>query len=99
LELVSILSTEANIVALFFEFIIITIVAILVTSFSFIISKSIAYSKKTLYILLAYIPYLLSPVIMAVLFHYFFIISNLTGTFFGVILAFLVSFPFGIIIH
>lgn len=97
----SILSTQANIVALFLNSLLLsTIVAILVTSFSFIISKSIAYSKnKTLYILLAYIPYLLSPVIMAVLFHYFFIISNLTGTFFGVILAqFLVSFPFGIII-
>lgn len=76
-------------------------VAIIVTAVGFIISKFIAYSKKrNTYLVLAYIPYLLSPVIMAVIFQYYFIITGLTGTFFGVIIAqFLVAFPFGIIIY
>ncbi|MBA3985622.1 MAG: ABC transporter permease subunit [Flavobacteriales bacterium] len=74
--------------------------AIFVTVIGFIISKFIAYSKKrNVYLVLAYIPYLLSPVIMAVIFQYYFIITHLTGTYLGVIIAqFLVAFPFGIII-
>ena len=93
--------TETNLLYLFVYSLLLSVsVAVLVTSFSFIISKAIAYSNhKTTYLILAYIPYLLSPVIMAVLFHYFFIIANITGTLLGVILAqFLVAFPFGIII-
>ena len=93
--------SEINFLSLFLQSLLLSIsVAIITTFFCFIISKAIAYSKnKIFYLVLAYIPYLLSPVIMAVLFHYFFIIANLTGTFFGVVLAqFLVSFPFGIII-
>jgi len=76
-------------------------VAIIVTVIGFFISKFIAYSKqRNTYLVLAYIPYLLSPVIMAVIFQYYFIITGLTGTFFGVIIAqFLVAFPFGIIIY
>lgn len=93
--------TETNFFSLFlYSLVLSMIVAFMVTVCSFVISKSIAYSKnKTIYLILAYIPYLLSPVILAVLFHYFFIITNLTGTLLGVIIAqFLVSFPFGIII-
>lgn len=93
--------TESNLATIFIKSIFIsTTVAFLVTTFSFAISKAIAYSKnKTIYLVLAYIPYLLSPVIIAVLFHYFFIVTNLTGTFLGIVIAqFLVSFPFGIII-
>ena len=94
-------NTETDFLMLFVQSLLISMtVSFVVTGFSFIISKSIAYSKfKTGFLFLAYIPYLLSPVIMAVLFHYFFIISNLTGTIFGVLIAqFLVALPFGIII-
>ena len=94
-------NTQDNFVILFFNSLTIAIsVAFIVTVFSFIISKSIAFSKnKNIYLILAYIPYLLSPVIMAILFHYFFIISNVTGTLLGVIIAqFMVSFPFGVIL-
>ena len=94
-------NTETDFLTLFFRSVFISIsVAFAVTFASFIISKSIYYSKyKTVYIILAYVPYLLSPIIMAILFHYFFIIANLTSSVFGVLIAqFLVSFPFGIII-
>ncbi len=94
-------NTEDNFFYVFINSLTIAIsVAFMVTLFSFLLSKAIAYSKhKTVYLILAYIPYLLSPVIMAVLIHYFFIITNVTGTVAGVIIAqFLVAFPFGIII-
>jgi putative spermidine/putrescine transport system permease protein len=76
-------------------------VAFIVTSIGFLISKFIAYSKqRNTFLVLAYIPYLLSPVIMAVIFQYYFIITGLAGSFFGVIIAqFLIAFPFGIIIY
>lgn len=95
------LGDESQMGIMFFQSIIIsTAVAFTVTISSFVISKSIAYSKnKSVYLVLAYIPYLLSPVIMAVIFQYYFIVANLTGTIFGVIIAqFLMAFPFGIII-
>ena len=81
--------TETNFLYLFLCSLILSVsVSVMVTAFSFIISKAIAYSKnKTTYLILAYIPYLLSPVIMAVLFHYFFIIADITGTLLGVIIA------------
>ncbi|PKP26919.1 MAG: ABC transporter permease [Bacteroidetes bacterium HGW-Bacteroidetes-2] len=76
-------------------------VAVFVTALGFVISKFIAYSqRRNTFLVLAYIPYLLSPVIMAIIFQYYFIITGLTGTFLGVIIAqFLVAFPFGIIIY
>ena len=101
LNWIQIQNTETNFLILFFQSVAIsTFIAFIVTSFSFLISKSIAYSKnKFFYLILAYVPYLLSPIIMGILFHYFFIITNLTGTLFGVLIAqFLISFPFGIII-
>ncbi len=96
-----IFNTETNFLSLFANSVLLSLtVAAFTTAFSFLISKAIAYSNnKTLYLIIAYVPYLLSPVIMAVLFHYFFIITNLTGTLIGVMIAqFLVAFPFGIII-
>lgn len=77
------------------------VVSALVTALGFFVSKEIAYSKnRNTYMLLAYIPYLLSPVIMAVIFQYYFIITHLTGTFLGVVIAqFLIAFPFGVIIY
>lgn len=76
-------------------------VAILVTLLGFFISKQIAYSKKrNTYMVLAYIPYLLSPVVIAVIFQYYFIVMQLTGTALGVIIAqLLIAFPFGVIIY
>lgn len=77
------------------------VVAFVVTVLAFLVSKEIAYSKnRNKFMLLAYIPYLLSPVIMAVIFQYYFIITNLTGTFMGVVIAqFLIAFPFGVLIY
>lgn len=76
------------------------VVAFCVTVLAFWVSKSIAYSRhKTTWLTLAYVPYLLSPVIMAVIFQYYFIWAGLTGTFVGVALAqFFIAFPFGVII-
>ncbi|SDE38685.1 ABC transporter permease [Ulvibacter litoralis] len=76
-------------------------VAFLVTALCFFVSKRIAYSKnRNTYLVLAYIPYLLSPVILAVIFQYYFNIAQLTGTALGVIIAqFLIAFPFGVIIY
>ncbi|MBT0607436.1 ABC transporter permease subunit [Aequorivita echinoideorum] len=76
-------------------------VALFVTLSAFFISKHIAYSKKrNTFMVLAYIPYLLSPVVMAVIFQYYFILVQLTGTTLGVIIAqFLIAFPFGVIIY
>lgn len=76
------------------------LVAFLVTLLAFWVSKQIAYSRhKTAWLTLAYVPYLLSPVIMAVIFQYYFIWAGLTGTFGGVMLAqFFIAFPFGVII-
>lgn len=76
------------------------VVALTVTLLAFWVSKSIAYSShKSTWLMLAYVPYLLSPVIMAVIFQYYFIWAGLTGTFFGVAVAqFFIAFPFGVII-
>ena len=77
------------------------LVAVTVTVLAFFISKEIAYSKrKSTYLFLTYIPYLLSPVIMAVIFQYYFILTHLSGTFLGVALAqFLIAFPYGVLIY
>lgn len=75
-------------------------VAIVVAASAFILSRQIAYSRhRTLFTMMAYIPYLLSPVILAVTFQFYFIFAHLSGTVAGVLMAqFFVSFPFGIII-
>ncbi len=75
-------------------------VAVLVTASAFLISKSISYSKhSTLFLLLAYVPYLLSPVILGVVFQYYFLVVNLTSTILGVMIAqFFMTFPFAVII-
>ncbi len=75
-------------------------VAAFVTFTAFLVSKSISYSRhKTLFLLLAYIPYLLSPVILGVIFQYYFLVANLTSTIPGVMIAqVLMTYPFAIII-
>ncbi|PWT89324.1 MAG: ABC transporter permease, partial [Acidobacteria bacterium] len=74
-------------------------VAIVVTSLGFITSHAIAYHKKSSQLLLlAYLPYILSPVVYAACLYYFFVKFGLAGTVHGVILAqLLIAYPFSVI--
>jgi putative spermidine/putrescine transport system permease protein len=76
------------------------LVATVTTALAFITSKHIAYSKyRNKLMLLAYIPYVLSPVIIAATLHFFFIYAGLSGNVSGVLLAqFFIAYPFGVII-
>lgn len=74
-------------------------VAALATAAGFFSSRFIAYHrhKKTL-LLLAYLPFVLSPVILAVCLKYYFIKMGLAGAAWGVAMAQLViAFPYSII--
>ncbi|NAS31645.1 ABC transporter permease subunit [Flavobacteriaceae bacterium R38] len=77
-----------------------SLVAITITLLSFITSKYIAQSKhRSFLILLCYLPYVLAPVILGVLLQFYFIYTDLAGTFAGVFLAqLIITYPFGIII-
>lgn len=70
------------------------------TAIGFLISRTIAlhpWRKKL--IMACYLPFVLSPVIYALILNYFFILFGLAGSFGGVILAQLViSFPFSLIL-
>ncbi len=74
-------------------------VAIFSTVGGFVTSQLIAYHayrKKLLF--LAYLPFVLSPVILAVCLKFYFIKMNLAGTTIGVILAqLIIAFPYSII--
>jgi len=74
-------------------------VAALATVAGFFCSKLIAYHKnKNALLLLAYLPFVLSPVIFAVCLRFYFIKLTLTGTFGGVMLAHLIiAFPYSVI--
>lgn len=75
-------------------------VAIITTALAFMTSKSIAQSNhRNKLMLLAYIPYVLSPVILAATIQFFFIYLSLSGSITGVLLAqFFIAYPFGVII-
>ncbi len=75
-------------------------IAILVSFLAFFVSKHIAYSKyRQIYMNITLIPYVLSPIILAVIFQYYFTFSGLSGQFLGVLIAQLFfAFPFGIVI-
>lgn len=75
------------------------LVALLSTVAGFITSQLIAYHAKRKYLLLlAYLPFVLSPVILAVCLKYYFNILNIAGTLFGVVLAqMIIAFPYCII--
>lgn len=77
-----------------------SVVSLLVTVSGFFVSKEIAYSTyRTVFIVFAYIPYVLSPILMAVILQYFFSVTQVSGTFFGVIIAqFFIAFPFGVLV-
>ncbi|RRO12151.1 ABC transporter permease [Flavobacteriaceae bacterium 14752] len=71
-----------------------------VSVFAFFMSKHIAYSKhRQLYMRFTLVPYILSPVVLAVIFQYYFTVANLSGNFIGVLIAQLFfALPFGIVI-
>lgn len=74
-------------------------VAALATIAGFFSSKFIAYHpKKKWLLLLAYFPFVLSPVILAVCLKFYFIKMSLAGKFAGVLLAHLIiAFPYSVI--
>ena len=79
------------------------IIALLVgtsaTAIGFFVSKTIAYHRyRRSLLLLAYLPFILSPVILAVCLKYYFIKMNAAGTVWGVIIAqLIIALPYSII--
>ncbi len=95
------LSTDGTLLTSLFQSLTISLVVALITTMAaFITSKHIANSAyRNKLLLLAYIPYVLSPVIIAATLHFFFIYGRLSGTLVGVMLAqFFIAYPFGVII-
>ncbi|SFG04620.1 ABC transporter permease [Pontibacter chinhatensis] len=74
-------------------------VAILATLAGFVISKEIARAKyKNRWLLLAYWPFVLSPVVLAILVQRFFLLTGMSGEVIGVLLGqFILAFPFAVI--
>ena len=75
------------------------LVGVTATAMGFFVSKTIAYHRyRRSLLLLAYLPFVLSPVILAVCLKYYFIKMNVAGTVWGVIIAQLViALPYSII--
>lgn len=76
------------------------LVAAVATSLAFVTSKAIAYHRnRQRWLLLAYIPYVLSPVILAATLQFYFVYLGWSGSLPGVLLAqFFIVYPFGVII-
>ena len=74
-------------------------VATNVTVLSLVVSKYIAYHPaRDRWLLIAYFPYMVAPIILATCIQFYFIRMDLSGKLFGVLLAQLfVAFPFGVI--
>ncbi|MCX2740318.1 ABC transporter permease [Pontibacter anaerobius] len=74
-------------------------VAILSTVAGFVISREIARAKyKNRWLLLAYWPFVLSPVVLAILVQRFFLLTGMSGEVIGVLLGQLIlAFPFAVI--
>ena len=75
-------------------------VATATTALAFVTSKQLAQSKyRNKLMLLAYIPYVLSPVILAATLQFYFIYASLSGSVAGVLLAqVFIAYPFAVII-
>jgi putative spermidine/putrescine transport system permease protein len=75
-------------------------IAFLTTALAFFTSKHIAYSRhRNRLMIIAYLPYVLAPVILAATLQFYFIFVGLSGTIAGVMLAqFFIAYPFGVII-
>jgi putative spermidine/putrescine transport system permease protein len=86
--------------SIFTSFIIAFTVALVSTIAGFITSRLIAYHQyKNKLLFLAYMPFILSPVILAVCLKYWFIKLGISGTVAGVILAqLIIAFPYSTIV-
>lgn len=75
-----------------------TVAAISVAG-GFFISRSIAYhAKNKIWLLTAYFPYVITPVVFAIMINIYFLRMGLTGNVFGVILAQLfITFPYAVL--
>jgi putative spermidine/putrescine transport system permease protein len=69
------------------------------TALGFITSRSVAFHRRNSQLLfVAYLPYVLSPVVYSACIYFFFVKAQLTGKMGGVILAqFLIAYPFSVI--
>jgi putative spermidine/putrescine transport system permease protein len=97
----ALLASDRSLLETFFLSLFVSIiVASLTTALAFVTSKHIALSKyRNTLMLLAYIPYVLSPVILAATLQFFFIYMDLSGSVAGVLLAqFFITYPFAVII-
>ncbi|MEL7535155.1 MAG: ABC transporter permease, partial [Bacteroidota bacterium] len=76
------------------------LVATAATLSGFLTSKFIAYSPfRERYLILAYCPFVLSPVVYAACIHYFFIKMGLSGHIAGVLIGqMIIAYPFAVII-
>jgi putative spermidine/putrescine transport system permease protein len=74
-------------------------VAATVTFLSFLTSRYLAYHPRgRAWMILAYFPYVVAPVILAACWQYFFLVADLSGKWVGVWLAqVLITYPFGVI--
>ena len=76
------------------------IVAVIATSLGFRISRAVAFHrKKNLFTGFAYLPFVFSPVIFASVLSFYFILFNLSGIIFGVMLVQLfITLPFAVLL-
>ena len=74
-------------------------VALLATLTGFVISKEVAKAKhKNRWLLLAYWPFVLAPVVLAILIQRFFLLTGMSGEVIGVLLGQLIlAFPYAVI--
>lgn len=82
------------------SFLLATAVGLLTTGAGFLTARHLsAHPRRQLWLTLAYLPYAFSPVIYAHCLKFFFNVSDLSGTFAGVLLAqFILTFPFSILL-
>lgn len=75
-------------------------IAFVTTVLAYFTSKHIAYSNyRNQLMLLAYLPYVLAPVILAATLQFYFIYADISGTMGGIMLGqFFIAYPFGVII-
>lgn len=77
-----------------------TLVGVLATSAGFVTARYLsAHPRRQLWLVLAYLPYVFSPVIYAHCVKFFFNVSDLSGSFAGVLLAqFFLTYPFAMLL-
>jgi putative spermidine/putrescine transport system permease protein len=76
-----------------------TLVSFVATGMGFFISRGIAYyTKSRWWLTSAYFPYVIAPVVLAVMLNFYFLKMGLTGTFAGILLAqLLITIPYSVI--